>query len=198
MAKDPELLRRKVLDASIALVAEQGVREVSFREVARRAGVSHQTPYHHFGDHLGILHAIAREGFASLHAAMVAAAAGLEPLDALDAAGVAYVNFAQTHVGHFRVMFQRTLVDVHDPGRPIPEAAETYAMLVRLARAVHRAGQGGGLSAEGLARLALSTVHGLSMLLMEGVMEARPSREQLVRQVVAGLSGLLRNRPAPR
>ena len=66
--------RKAILDATLELVAEQGVRAVSFREVARRAGVSHQTPYHHFGDHLGILRAIAAEGFETLNAAMDAAA----------------------------------------------------------------------------------------------------------------------------
>ena len=205
MARDLDKLRRKVLDASIALVAEHGVRAVSFREVARRAGVSHQTPYHHFGDHLGILHAVAKEGFAALTAAMTAAAAsaGEDPPGALHAAGVAYVAFARSHVGHFRVMFQRTLVDVHDEQMPLPEADQTYGTLVRLATAVHRAGYGGRLSAEGVAHLSWSTVHGLSLLLVEGIMASkRPSRRandaDLIRQVVGGLDLLLRTRrPAP-
>ncbi len=50
MPTEPLDARRRILDASIALVAEQGVRAVSFREVARRAGVSHQTPHHHLLD----------------------------------------------------------------------------------------------------------------------------------------------------
>ncbi|MEL6186057.1 MAG: TetR/AcrR family transcriptional regulator, partial [Myxococcota bacterium] len=109
-------LDRKILDASADLIAERGVRNVSFREVARRAGVSHQMPYHIFKNLQGILTALAREGFSTLAAQMNAAAdAESDAGDRLTAAGFAYVDFACSHVGHFRVMFQRALVDVHDP-----------------------------------------------------------------------------------
>lgn len=203
MPRDLDQLRRTVLDASIALVAEQGVRAVSFREVARRAGVSHQAPYHHFGNHLGILRAIAQEGFSGLTAAMARAAeaAGGDPVEALSAAGVAYVRFARDHLGHFRVMFQGSLVDVHDARAPLPEAEETYGTLLRLAARAHRAGAGRGLSVDGLAHLAWSTVHGLSVLLVEGVVQrksAQPGAEDaLVKQVVGGLGMLFGRRPAP-
>lgn len=190
-------LYRKVLDASIELVAEQGVRAVSFREVARRAGVSHQTPYHHFGDHMGILRAIAREGFTSLSDAMDAAAssAGGDAHQALQAAGAAYVAFARSHVGHFRVMFQSTLVDVHAEQGPHEEAERTYATLRRIATAAHRAGAGRGLSAEAVAHIAWSTVHGLSLLLIEGTLQTKkPSGvdgdDAVIRQVVGGLRRL--------
>jgi AcrR family transcriptional regulator len=196
MARDMERLRRKVLDASILLVKEQGVRAVSFREVARRAGVSHQTPYHHFGNHLGILHAIAKEGFAQLAAAMnEAAAKERDPIAALEAAGVAYVNFARAHVGHFRVMFQSTLVDVHAHD-VLPEADEAFGTLVRLTEAAHDAGAGRGLGVTAISQLAWSAVHGLSMLLIEGTLTqkshvARTEENEVVRQVVGSLSRLL-------
>lgn len=200
MARDPSALRRKVLDASIALVAEQGVRAVSFREVARRAGVSHQTPYHHFGDHRGILRAIAREGFAALSKAMrdASTAAGHDPVDGLTAAGIAYVTFARDHLGHFRVMFQRALVDVHDPDAPMPEAEATYATVVRLCTEAHEAGHGRGLSVETLTATAWSLVHGLATLMTEGVLARKhdatgPASDLLIDEVVRGLGRLLRS-----
>ena len=55
-------LRRKVLKASLALIEAGGLDRLSMREVARQAGVSHQAPYHHFGDREAILAAIATEG----------------------------------------------------------------------------------------------------------------------------------------
>lgn len=188
--------RRAILDASLDLIAEQGVRAVSFREVARRAGVSHQTPYHHFGDHHGILRAIATEGFAGLTAAMrEAAAAQADPMDALHASGVAYVRFARDHVGHFRVMFQGAIVDVHDPNAPIVEARETSDTLGELAAAAHASGYGGGLDVDALARLCWTTVHGLASLVAEGVLAgkglSKRDEEALVEATVASLSGLL-------
>ena len=164
MPRNPEELRRKVLDASIELVAEQGVRAVSFREVARRAGVSHQTPYHHFGNHRGILRAIASEGFDSLAKAMGDAAAavrakGGDAVDGLEASGLAYVRFATSNVGHFRVMFQSTLVEGQEDETPMEDGG-AYSTLVRLATDVHEAGFGADMSPDGIVHLAWSAVHG--------------------------------------
>lgn len=192
-------VRRKILDASVALVEEQGVRAVSFREVARRAGVSHQTPYHHFGNHRGILRAIAAEGFGKLCQDMQAAAdqAGPDPLDSLSACGVAYAKFAKENVGHFRVMFQKALVDLRDDQAPIEEAAETHGTLLQLAQAAHDAGYGSGLDVEALANLCWSTVHGIAVLLVEGVITEKTNIQdhvQLIEQVVDAVDSLLRGR----
>src|SRR5512134_1992933 len=62
----PTDLRQKVLDASLALIEEGGLDRVSMREAARKAGVSHQAPYHYFEDREAILAAIATEGFGML------------------------------------------------------------------------------------------------------------------------------------
>lgn len=195
--------RRAILDASLALIAEQGVRAVSFREVARRAGVSHQTPYHHFGDHHGILRAIAVEGFSGLTAAMrEAAEAEEDSMDALHASGVAYVRFARDHVGHFRVMFQGALVDVHDPSAPMPEARDTSDTLGRLAAAAHADGYGGGLDVDELARLCWTTVHGLASLVAERVLAGKglssSDEEAIVESTVASLSRLLGRKSTPK
>ncbi|MEL6181678.1 MAG: TetR/AcrR family transcriptional regulator, partial [Myxococcota bacterium] len=190
-------MHRAILDTSVKLVAEQGVRGVSFREVARRAGVSHQAPYHHFGNLQGILRAITREGFSKLTASMRAAAheAGPEPLDALIAAGVAYVTFAMDHLGYFRVMFEPALVDIHAEDEPIEEAAETYTTLQTLTGAAWDAGYGRSLQRDIMAHLCWATVHGLAILIFEGILASKgvtpEEQEQHTQSVVAALGSLL-------
>jgi AcrR family transcriptional regulator len=93
-------LRRTIIAAAVEAIGESGLDGWSLRELARRAGVSHAAPAHHFGDKAGVLTAIAADGFGLLADALEAA----EP-DFL-AAGLAYVNFAVTHPVHFGVMFQ--------------------------------------------------------------------------------------------
>ena len=44
-APEPADLRQRILDTSRALLDEQGLAALSLREVARRAGVTHQAPY---------------------------------------------------------------------------------------------------------------------------------------------------------
>jgi AcrR family transcriptional regulator len=47
--------------ATAELVAEKGPTGFSLREVARRAGVSHAAPAHHFGDAQGLLTSLAKD-----------------------------------------------------------------------------------------------------------------------------------------
>lgn len=174
----------------MALVAEHGVRAVSFREVARRAGVSHQTPYHYFGDYRGILTEIAREGFVALGGEMHRAASGSsDPVQAIADAGTAYVDFAENNVGSFRVMFQ------HLPGggaRPdLVEASRTYAVLEGLSESVVAAGGGHGLTAPVLAQLCWATVHGIATLSTEGLLADKTAASAPSGVVVAALAGLL-------
>jgi AcrR family transcriptional regulator len=51
-------------------ITDNGVSGVSMRDVARRAGVSHSAPAHHFGSKAGLLMAFAAEGFRLLAQAM--------------------------------------------------------------------------------------------------------------------------------
>jgi AcrR family transcriptional regulator len=68
-------LRRALLAASLDLVDEGGIGALSLREVARKAGVSHNAPYHHFRDRGSLLAALAEEGFAELAREMAEARA---------------------------------------------------------------------------------------------------------------------------
>ena len=56
-------LAAALLAAAEAELAEKGVEAFSLRSVAKRAGVSHAAPAHHFGDATGVLTALATEGF---------------------------------------------------------------------------------------------------------------------------------------
>src|SRR5215207_9150348 len=89
-----------LLKATAQLVLESGVSGLSLREVARRAGVSHGAPAHHFGDKAGLLTALATQGFELLGDEMEATAARRDFLEA----GLAYVRFATGHPAHFQVM----------------------------------------------------------------------------------------------
>lgn len=99
------------------IVREADVGAVTLREAARRAGVSHAAPAHHFGGKAGLLTAYATQGFAALRerlatAGDMASAAG-EPT--LFAMGVAYVRFAVEQPGHFAVMFRTELLHAEEP-----------------------------------------------------------------------------------
>lgn len=107
----PNALRRAAAD----VITERGLGGFSLREVARRAGVSHTAPLHHFGDVNGLLTSLAIEGFEYLLAETAAAVAEhAEPADQLLALGQAYVRVGAEHPAHCQVMFRSDLVDDDD------------------------------------------------------------------------------------
>src|SRR5215211_3555766 len=63
-------LRRALLDEAIAVIGEAGPGAVGLRDLARRVGVSHAAPAHHFGDKRGLLTAVATDGFRRLAATL--------------------------------------------------------------------------------------------------------------------------------
>jgi AcrR family transcriptional regulator len=104
-------LRQAILAAAVDALTESGPGRLSLRELARRAGVSHAAPAHHFGDKAGLLTAVAAQGYDLLADGLTAAQRAGDFLDV----GVAYVAFAIEHRAHFEVMFRPDLYHPDDP-----------------------------------------------------------------------------------
>lgn len=156
-------LRAVILAAAARLVSERGAEQVSLRELARDAGVSHAAPAHHFTDRRGLFTALATQGFQLLAEALVDA----RPQFA-DAA-LAYVRFALEHPGHYLVMFNRSLLD----GSDAELAAAGAAAGAELARGVATLRDPNAQADPAHARLAAwSLVHGFSMLWLNDAMNA--------------------------
>jgi len=100
-------LRAALLAAAEAELAEVGLERFSLRSVAKRAGVSHAAPAHHFGDVEGLLTALCAEGFRRFLAAQNAREddAPRDPASQIVAAGLGYIDFAMEAPALFRLMF---------------------------------------------------------------------------------------------
>src|ERR1039458_9275126 len=99
-------LKQSLLDAAVGLIGEVGPQTFTLREVARRAGVSHNAPYRHFRNKDDLLAAVAAQGFDRLTALMQKSSArGKSALERLQLCGSGYVDFALRWPHHFLVMF---------------------------------------------------------------------------------------------
>ena len=152
-------LRRALLDAAASAIEESGVTALSLRDLARRAGVSHAAPAHHFGDKAGLLTAMATEGYELLADALEAADGFLET-------GVAYVRFAVGHRAHFEVMFTPELYDRDDPALAAARD-RTGGVLYRSAEDLPDAAADPG-AVRDAALAAWSIAHGFATLWLSG------------------------------
>jgi AcrR family transcriptional regulator len=155
--------------ATVELVAERGPSGFSLREVARRAGVSHAAPAHHFGDSRGLLTAVAVEGFTALADALEAAATGDgDARSRLRACGEAYVATARANPGHYAVMLDDSLKDSDDADLQA-EGMRAFAQLVAAIEAV-RDEENPDLDVDAASTLCWASMHGLVEL--HGVMSS--------------------------
>jgi AcrR family transcriptional regulator len=164
-------LREVLLEASIGLVGEVGPMAFTLREVARRAGVSHNAPYRHFRDKEDLLAAVASEGYNELSAAMLAAAgkqAGA--LDRLKHAGLAYIEFALRRPEHFTVMFDSPQKEWRET---LEAAKQAFSVLVGFVKGAQDEGELKGGDPVEFAYLAWTMVHGVAKLAITGRLPQR-------------------------
>jgi len=176
-------LRAALIQAGAELLARRGGGgALSLRAVARRAGVSHAAPYHHFPGKEDLLGAIAAAGFEKLDAAMEAALRPLderEPMARFAALGPAYVRFAVAEPSFFRLMFQA------QPGglsyvRALGEVAQRPFARVRAAVQACLAtwpSPPSAVDATQVTMLAWASMHGLATLWTEGALSATKPEE---------------------
>ncbi len=183
-------LRAALIRSAREILESEGYEALTLRAAARRAGVSQAAPYNHFADKAALLAAIAALGFKEFAAAMRDEMdAAVDPQARLNAAGIAYVAFATSNPGLFKLMFGSS---VHQAsGNPDLDAARNSAYDV-LRGAVHSALVSGPRDPaheelESLRSWAL--VHGLATMINEGTIAPGIYSARSVRELAAALLG---------
>ena len=167
-------LRSALLTAAEAELAERGVEGFSLRSVAKRAGVSHAAPAHHFGDAGGVLTALAADGFRRFlgYQNRREAVAARDPRSQVTAAGLGYVDFALERPTLFRLIFGSSRLN-RDDAEFVAAATAAYQHLHDQAKAM------GGAAEDADAFWAMA--HGLADLVMSGRLKSlsqRPAGER--------------------
>lgn len=163
-------LRAALLGAARSIVEEQGADTFTLREAARRAGVSHGAPAHHFGDKNGLLTALAVQVMLDRVEQVEAAkhAAGPDPLEQLKACGMAHINFLISHPNLEGLCWRDTLIDRADPA--LQEVLQRMtANLIETMSAVTGKTLVPDKEANPSTLLAISVVHGFAKLVNEYV-----------------------------
>jgi AcrR family transcriptional regulator len=164
-------LRRALLDAAEEELSEQGLEGFSLRGCAKRAGVSHAAPAHHFKDASGLLAALASEAFERFHqtiARRMAEAPHGDTRARLTAAGLGYYEFAQANPALLHLIFNSRRLDFSSDPDLQRTATAAFDQLVDAVAA--QRGDEPLASPEGRVDVAATwaLVHGLSELSLAG------------------------------
>jgi AcrR family transcriptional regulator len=167
-------LRDDLLRAAEQEIDESGINSFGMRAVARRVGVSHQAPGHHFGNQRGLLTALAAKGFLVLTKRMRSARRRIPdeatPAERVATLGIGYMTFAKRHRALFAVMFRPELLDDRDPDL-VAARESAYAVLLDEIVAARATGWGKNHSESALALTCWSTVHGAVTLWRDGTLD---------------------------
>jgi AcrR family transcriptional regulator len=198
-------LRRAIVAAAVDILSETQSLEFSLRELARRAGVSHNAPYKHFADKRELLAAVSTAGFELLTRRMSnELEAHTNARAQLFAVLRAYVQHGVDNPALYRLMFGGYLSGPDDDRPAIERAAaeRTKALLTGL---IVNGGLGRPIpdtprnerKIAGAILACWSLVHGATMLLADGLVGPRKKSAALGETVVQGLlDGLASKLPA--
>jgi AcrR family transcriptional regulator len=160
-------LRSALVTAGLDLIKDRAVDDISLREVARTVGVSATAVYRHFPDKQALIFAMCEHGAQQLQAAQVAAMIGKTAKSAFEVAGRAYVLFALANPGLYRLMMAtKASVDHYDTnGNAMGNAMQLLKDCV--ANVLPK--KASALEHKVAALHAWSLVHGISMLMLDGL-----------------------------
>jgi AcrR family transcriptional regulator len=197
-------LRRAIVKAALEMLRETQSLDFSLRELARRAGVSHNAPYKHFADKRELLAAVSAAGFEMLTKRMAREMAGLgKPRQKLFAMLRAYIDHGVANPALYGLMFGGHLSGP-DHGRPAIELAEAEKTKALLADVIVAGGLGRTIpytprnerKIAGAILACWSLVHGLTLLLADNLVGPKEKSDMLGETVVQGmLDGLAADLP---
>ena len=188
-------LRRAIVTAAFEILSETQSHDFSLRELARRAGVSHNAPYKHFADKRELLAAVSAAGFEALTKRMgVEAAKVHNPRARLFAALRSYIRYGVDNPALYRLMFGGYLSGPDD-GRPAIERAAAETARALLAGLMRDGALGNAIpdtprnerKIAGAILACWSLVHGLTQLIADGLVGPGKKSDELCETLVQGM-----------
>jgi AcrR family transcriptional regulator len=170
-------LRDALIAAGRAILEDEGAAALTLRACARRAGVSHAAPQHHFASAADLLAEIAASGYEDFVAALDRGSEGAADSKArLAAMGRSYIAFAEKNPALYRLMFDAR---PNAPSQRLDQAKT--AAWTQLTDAV------GSPDAEARAIRVWSLVHGFSMLSIAGSRPPTLSKAEAIEAVLGDI-----------
>ena len=129
--------QRAILDATEAILVEEGYERFSIRKLADRCGYTAPTIYHHFGDKRGLLGVLLEERFQILLEELRNPEQGADPIRNLRELARAFVRFGLGNPTHYALLYA-----MRPEGEPPPPSAEaSWEIMEKSLRILSEQGQ---------------------------------------------------------
>lgn len=188
-------LRRAVVTAALETLSETQSADFSLRELARRAGVSHNAPYKHFAEKTELLAEVSAAGFELLTQRIAGEIArNAKPREQLFLLLRTYIRFGVENPALYRLMFGGSLSGP-DSSRPAIERVAAERMREQLQRAIAEGVLGqplagaarNGRKTAGAILTCWSLVHGLTLLMVDGLVGPKEMSDKLCESLMQGI-----------
>ena len=186
-------LREAILIASLQIVEKNGVENLSIREAAKLAGVTHQAPYRHFKNREVLLAALAQDGFEKLYAQMQPVIEReTDARKKLIKIGECYFLWATEHPDHFRLMFHPSIPEYGSSESLLSVTSKMLELLLSVVAENQRAEiLNQEMEPRSIARQFWAAIHGVSLLFIDN--QFKPfegnikSGKKLVTEIISSL-----------
>ncbi len=164
--------RDSLIQAAIEMLTKEGMSQLSLREIAKHTGLSSMAPYRHFKSKEDLMAAISEVGHKRLGDIFLQVErTQLDPAERFRAMGKEYLHFAKNNPELYKLMFGAGMPNPAQYESLEKACDECYGYLERSILYCQHHGYMKGKPVDAFSMLVWSSVHGLSMLLIEGVLE---------------------------
>ncbi len=133
-----EEARRAVLDATEAILLEDGIEEFSIRKLATRCGFTAPTIYHYFRDKDGLIDALLEERFSRLLKRVRRVRLGSDPVENTREYARAFLRFSRGNPAFYQLMMRGAR---DGQQRTVPAAEQTREIMAEPLQVLAAAGR---------------------------------------------------------
>lgn len=172
-------LHQALISSTLTLLKTKNPEELSLRQVARQAGVSHSALYRHFADKAALLTAVAQSVLSEFNEYLEDSITQTEanPIERLQIISMAYICYALEHKTKYQLLFGNEALedlnlfpkrDLSLDNSPKINSNKMFQNLVEIIEMGQAAGEFKVGNVKIMALGIWASLHGLAMLLLQG------------------------------